>query len=64
MERDYTVLSPPELLQELGDSAPRWATAFMQIVIDGKKEIDWGLMNSWFANAIEHSSDIRKKAMA
>ena len=58
MEKDYTKLSGPELLQALGDNAQLWAKAFLQIT-EGK-EIDEGLMIGWFANAIEHSTAVRK----
>ena len=50
---DYTRLNAPELLQELGDNAQKWAQAFIQIVVEQGKTIDEGLMIGWFANAIE-----------
>jgi len=55
---DYSKFTAPELLEALGDNAQKWAQAFMQL--SAGKEIDEGLMIGWFANAIEHSSDIRK----
>lgn len=59
---NYYSMSGPELLKACGDDASKWAAAFCQI----KKaqgwsadDIDEGLMISWFANAIEHSGDVR-----
>jgi len=54
----YTHFEGPELLEELGDDASKWAEAFMQLT-EGKT-VNYGLMLGWFANAIEHSTDVRK----
>ena len=57
---DYTQMSGPELLQALGDDAAKWAAAFCQRAKKyGGHDIDEGWMIGWFANAIEHSHDVR-----
>lgn len=61
---DYTTMSGRDLLAALGDDASKWAEAFCQIVKAGNITIDESFMFSWFANAIEHSTDIREKACA
>ena len=58
---DYTQLGGPELLQECGDSADRWATAMCQHHPEMK--VDQHILMAWFANAIEHSHDIRTGAV-
>lgn len=58
---DYTLLDGPAFLEALGDDAMKWAMAFCQIMHKQKWEIDESLMVSWFANAIEHSSDVRAR---
>jgi len=59
---DYTAMDGPQLLSALGDDAYKWAEAFCQHVkkFDGGKELDHGWMITWFANAIEHSHDVRR----
>lgn len=52
---DYASMDGPTLLSTCGDSGAKWAAAFMQIVIVGKKQITWDSMLEWFAHAIEHS---------
>ena len=59
---DYRGLESGDLLKALGDDAQRWAQAFMQIIVEPGKEIDEALMIAWFANAIEHSNDVRRWA--
>jgi len=54
---DYTKLNGPELLLACGDSGDKWATAFCQYNPD--IEVDQHVLMGWFANAIEHSHDIR-----
>ncbi|HYJ44061.1 MAG TPA: hypothetical protein VEW06_06355 [Xanthobacteraceae bacterium] len=49
-----------ELLAYMGDDAAKWAAEFCKIARDHGHNIDEGWMIAWFANAIEHSSDIRK----
>ena len=69
MEVDYTIFNTPELLQELGDDAQKWAKAFMQIKYTSIKatgiidNLDEGDMIGWFANAIETACDVRKRAV-
>lgn len=49
--------SPAEFLHRLGDSAEKWAEAFCAMYPAGP---DFSVMIGWFANAIEHSSDVRR----
>ena len=58
---DYTAMDSADLLKAMGDDAEKWAAAFCQIAAKlGHTGIDEGWMISWFANAIEHSSDVRR----
>jgi hypothetical protein len=61
---DYTKLkNGAELVQALGDEGMKWAAAFCQItekVFDIK--LDLMYVQGWFANAIEHSNDVRRWA--
>ncbi len=58
---DYAAMDGPTLLNALSDDAAKWAAAFCQIAAKlGHPNIDEGWMISWFANAIEHSSDVRR----
>lgn len=56
---DYTKLEGPELLAECRDDATKWAAAFCQHAKALGHDIDEGWMMVWFANAIEHSHDVR-----
>lgn len=57
---DYSAMSGPALLLSLGDDASKWAAAFRQIAIKiGYSDMDEGWLTTWFANAIEHSDDLR-----
>lgn len=56
---DYTSMSAPEMLAACGDDAAKWAAAFCQIAKALGHDIDEGWMIGWFANAIEHSFDVR-----
>lgn len=60
----YTAMSAGNLLEALADDASRWATAFVQharLVRDrGDNILDEAWLTTWFANAIEHSSDVRR----
>lgn len=56
---NYSKMTGPEMLQACGDDAGKWAEAFCEIVISAGVPIDHGLMVGWFANAIEHSTDVR-----
>jgi hypothetical protein len=57
---DYTKMKGPEMLNALGDDASKWAKAFCQHAKKlGHQDIDEGWMIVWFANAIEHSFDVR-----
>lgn len=59
---DYTAMSGPQLLAELGDNAAAWAAAFCQHAKKlGHGDIDEGWMIGWFANAIENSTDVRRR---
>ena len=60
---DYTAMSAPEMLDAIGDDAYLWATAFCQTAKQLGYEIDHGWMIGWFANAIEHSTDVRQRRM-
>ena len=52
----------PQLLARLGDDASKWAAEFRQTAISlGYSDMDEGWLIGWFANAIEHSSDIRSR---
>lgn len=58
---NYTEMSGPELLKACGDDASVWAAAFRQTAINlGYSDMDEGWLVTWFANAIEHSSDVRR----
>lgn len=61
---DYTAMEVGLLLRELGDDAQRWAEAFVQhahkVRERGDDPLDVGWLTTWFANAIEHSSDVRR----
>jgi hypothetical protein len=61
---DYLKLEGGELLQAMGDDAYRWAGGFrayaLEIQRHGKNPLDEGFLIAWFANAIEHSSDVRR----
>lgn len=60
-EVDYTALDSAALLRELGDSGQKWAAAFNQHAQKlGYSVMDEGWLIGWFANAIEHSSDVRR----
>ena len=54
----YNEMTGPELLAACRDDARKWADAFCEIISDGRA-IDEEMMIGWFANAIEHSYDIR-----
>lgn len=56
---DYTKMEGSELMEALGDNAAKWAEAFCQIAATHGVIVDEGWMASWFANAIEHSHDVR-----
>ena len=56
----YKEMSGPEMLAACRDDAAKWAAAFCEIAASlGHKGIDEGWMIGWFANAIEHSYDVR-----
>ena len=58
---DYTAMDGPALLAALGDDAALWAVAFDQHAKGlGYGGMDLGWLISWFANAIENSSDGRR----
>jgi len=61
---DYTKFANgADLLAALGDEGMKWAAAFCQTtekVFDIKLELMYVV--GWFANAIEHSNDVRRWA--
>lgn len=57
---EIRALNSPGLLRYCGDDAAKWARAFQAIIVPNSGSIDEGLMIGWFANAIEHSSDVRR----
>ena len=58
---NYTALDGPDLLSALGDDAGKWAAAFKQTAEKlGHHGMDEGWLIGWFANAIEHSNDVRR----
>lgn len=58
---DYTEMSTSDLLGTMSDDASRWAAAFCQIARKRYGlDIDEAWMVGWFANAIEHSTDVRQ----
>lgn len=64
---DYTQLEGPAFLEALGDDAMKWAVAFKQMIdFNGLfiSDITPDYMVGWFANAIEHSGDVRRRAMS
>lgn len=62
---DYTAMDGGALLTALGDDASIWATAFAQhakkVQARGEDVLDEGWLTTWFASAIEHSSDVRRR---
>lgn len=56
---DYTTMGTGDMLSTVGDDAKKWADAFMQFTSQYDHPVDHGDMIGWFANAIEHSNDIR-----
>lgn len=62
-EIDYTRMQASEMLGNLGDDGAKWAAAFRQHAEKlGHAGMDEGWLAGWFANAIEHSSDVRRWA--
>ena len=57
---DYTAMESNDMVDACGADAAKWAAAFCQ---HAKKihdiDLDEGWMIGWFANAIEHSYDVR-----
>jgi hypothetical protein len=58
---DYTLLDEPNFLEAVGDDAQKWADAFCQIAATHGHDIDYDWMVTWFANAIEHSAQVRMR---
>lgn len=51
-----------QLLARLGDDASKWAAEFRQTAIRlGYSDMDEDWLMGWFANAIEHSYDLRSR---
>lgn len=61
----YTAMDSNILLEALADDASKWAAAFVQharkVFERGDNPLDEAWLMSWFANAIEHSSDVRRR---
>jgi hypothetical protein len=60
--KEFYDLSGPELLDYCGADASKWARAFCRIKEAqgwSADDVDMSLMTTWFANAIEHSSQVR-----
>ncbi len=53
-------MSDAKLLNYMGDDAQKWAQEFCKITKQKNLKIDEDLMIGWFANAIEHSADVRR----
>lgn len=49
-----------EMLNYMGDDAAKWAAEFCKIARDHGHHLDEGWVIGWFANAIEHSNDVRR----
>ena len=57
---DYTAMNGPAMLAACRDDGFKWAEAFCQHAKKlGIEGIDHDWMVGWFANAIEHSHDVR-----
>lgn len=57
---DYTAMNGPDMLAACRDDGSKWADAFCQHAKKlGIEGIDQDWMVGWFANAIEHSHDVR-----
>lgn len=56
---NYTAMNGPELLGACRDDATKWAAAFCQHAKALGLSYDESWMVGWFANAIEHSHDVR-----
>lgn len=58
---NYADMDGSHMLQAVGDDASKWAAAFCQKCAKLGHEVpDEGWMTGWFANAIEHSGDVRR----
>lgn len=55
----YTSMSAGDMLQAMGDDAQKWAEAFREQYPGVPQDVMFG----WFANAIEHSSDVRRSRL-
>ena len=59
---DYTQMEAGQILKLCGDDASKWAAAFCQHAEKlGHHGIDEGWMIGWCANAIEHSTLVRRE---
>lgn len=56
MTQTYANMNDGDLLTALGDDATKWADAFCEQYPAMERAIMFG----WFANAIEHSGDVRR----
>lgn len=58
---DFDTMKSGELLAYCQDDASKWAEAFCFYAKSSGLDVDQGWMIGWFANAIEHSSDVRRQ---
>jgi hypothetical protein len=57
---NYTEMDSVQMVDALGADAVKWAQAFNQTAVKlGYSKMDEGWLIGWFANAIEHSWDVR-----
>jgi len=51
-----------QMLDRLGDDAAKWAAEFRKTALNlGYSDMDEGWLITWFANAIEHSTLVRRR---
>lgn len=57
----YTKMTSTQLISACGDDADKWATALNQHLRKmGKPTVEQDFLRGWFANAIEHSADVKR----
>jgi hypothetical protein len=55
-------LQAGDFLKSVGTNSQEWARAFMEIIVNEKKDIDESLMVAWFANAIEAGRSVGRNS--
>lgn len=56
-----TEMTGPDVLKHCGDDAAKWAAEFRKTAVRlGYSDMDEAWLTGWFANAIEHSGDVRR----